>query len=103
MWAAATVDLALPPEVFWSLTLEEFTVLWQRHEAREAMRNYRAGIIASLLFNANRGPKQRPVTWREFFPDGRQQPRRLTPAEVVARMDAWKKAVDEGNHHGKLG
>lgn len=101
MWAAAAVDLALPPEVFWDLTMEEFTALWERHEARETLANYRAGLIASLLFNVHRGPKQRPVSWREFFPEGRQQPRRLTQAEVVARMDAWVKAVEES--HGKLG
>ncbi|GIU78803.1 MAG: hypothetical protein KatS3mg005_2041 [Bryobacteraceae bacterium] len=101
MWAAAAVDLSLPPGVFWDLTLEEFVALWERHEARETLANYRAGVIASLLFNVHRGPKQRPVSWREFFPDGRQAQRRLTPAEVVARMDAWKQAVEEG--HGKLG
>lgn len=103
MWAAATVDLSLPPTVFWSLTLEEFTVLWERHEARETLANYRAGVIASLLFNVNRGPKQRPVSWREFFPDGRQAQRRLTAGEVIARMDAWKQAVEEGQGNGKLG
>jgi hypothetical protein len=54
-WAVAVYDFGLPEEQFLDLTPAKFRALSKRHEHRNQLEDYRAGVIASLLFNIHRG------------------------------------------------
>jgi len=96
MWAAAVGQLRLRPDDCWSLTFEEFEALWSAYEAQQDLENYRAGIIASLLYNIHRGKNQKPLGWEDFFGGRRRsgkQKQGMTHQQMIAAMDAWAAAV----------
>jgi hypothetical protein len=96
MWAAAVAQLRLSPADFWDLTFEEFEALWKAYEAQQDLENYRAGIIAALLYNIHRGKNQKPLGWEDFFGGRRRsgkQKQGMTHQQMIAAMDAWAKAV----------
>jgi len=54
-WAVAIYDFKLTEEQFFDLTPAKFRALGKRHELRNQLEDYRAGVIASLLYNIHRG------------------------------------------------
>lgn len=54
-WAVAIYDFRLTEEQFLDLTPAKFRALSKRHEHHNQLEDYRAGVIASLLFNIHRG------------------------------------------------
>lgn len=54
-WAVAIYDFGLTEEQFLDLTPAKFRALGKRHELKNQLEDYRAGVIASLLYNINRG------------------------------------------------
>lgn len=55
--------------------------LWQRWDGDQRRQDYRAGMIASIIANVNRDPKQRPEPWspEDFMPQRYEAPKQLTP------------------------
>jgi hypothetical protein len=54
-WAVAVYDFGLTEEQFLDLTPAKFRALSKRHELKNQLEDYRAGVIASLLYNIHRG------------------------------------------------
>jgi hypothetical protein len=48
-------DFGLTEEQFLSLTPVKFRALSKRHEHKNQLQDYRAGVVASLLYNIYRG------------------------------------------------
>lgn len=62
--------MKLDNEFFWSLTPFEYSLLVDKYQDREAMKDYRAGVIAVILAESNRDKKKKknPYTVSDFFP-----------------------------------
>jgi hypothetical protein len=60
-----------------------------QYAAAERALDARAGVIASVMANANRGRQRRPITPADFFPSLKPSaPRVMTPAEMRAAVTA---------------
>lgn len=80
-------DLGLTSDQFWGLTLAQFGALIDRHVVRERQEDYRPGVLASVIWNANpfiKGKAKQP--WN-FFPSLKvveaETPRRESTAEQM--------------------
>lgn len=65
--------------------MAQLGALLRRRAEAERAADYRAGLLAALLFNANRGPNQRPKRPEDFFPSliERSSPRQMSGAEML--------------------
>jgi hypothetical protein len=55
------------------------------------MQTYRAGLIASVIANVNRGKNQKPFTPQDFMPKTERQHRREISAEVKSIFAGFSK------------
>lgn len=91
MTAFAVVELGLSDEAFRRLTFARFNALAQMQRHRERRSDARFGLLATLLYNANRGkdaPIRRP---EDFFPsllEMTQKRRRQSPKRLVTMFRA---------------
>jgi hypothetical protein len=100
MWTIAREDLRLSSREFWSLTHKEYDALLERHKHRERMKNYRAGVMASLYFNSHRTKGTKKMNPLDFFEGEQKQERSegIRPAEeIFAEMALWVNAVKSGS------
>lgn len=87
----ARVEFGISEDEFWELTLREFVTLADRYRERERRADYRAGIIASLIFNAHRTESADPMEPGDFFGWGRKKDEEgdiATLIEGIAAMNA---------------
>lgn len=61
------IDLGLSDDAFWGLTPRLLVLLSERKREAERRMDLRFGVVASLIYNANRG-KGRPMGPEDFFP-----------------------------------
>lgn len=61
------MELGIPPEEFWGLTLRHLDLLMERARERERRINYRFGLLASLLYNRDRPKGAQAIGPMEFF------------------------------------
>ena len=61
------VTLGLPVEDFWTSTPRRFDAYAKAHGRAEERRDYRSGLIASILVNTNRAKGKPPVNPMDFF------------------------------------
>lgn len=68
-------DLGLSTADLWDITLRDVYLLLDRWEQREARKDYRAGVIASITANVHRGKDSQALTPETFFPSLRADKR----------------------------
>lgn len=68
LWSTGRYDLRLSEKGFWRLTVRQFFAMWDRAEKAEQRADFRAGTIAAVIANANRGKDQAPFRSSDFFP-----------------------------------
>lgn len=78
--------MRLSDEVFWSLTLDLFLRLMDRHRDAERMQNYRIGTLAATMANFSFSPPKKALGWQAFFPDPKPA---QTEDEMLAAFDMW--------------
>jgi hypothetical protein len=98
------VTLGQPEERFWSSTPERIFRFAGQYQRSEARRDYRAGLLASILVNVNRDRKGggRPAKPADFFPT-LEASREMPQAEIRARFLTAARAA-QGAHrraHGR--
>jgi len=89
LWAAGVIDMGIPADLFWSLTMPLFVRLWDRHRAREKMLDRRAGTIAVAIYNVNRDTTKYPKAWdwTDVFTEHKPPPKPMTEDEMIKAMD----------------
>jgi len=93
-------DYRLTQEQFWSLTPYQFWAIGKRFEASIQRQDYRAGLVAAILWNSNKGkdqPTKQPYSW---FPSIAPDPRsvHMTGEAMLTHM----KNVAENNPNKKV-
>lgn len=95
LWSVGRVDLGLSEDEFWGLTPLEFDTLLKRNNLKLEREDFRAGIIASTIANANRDPKKKPDPWTaaDFMPTRNGKPRQKRQTwqeqlEIVKALNA---------------
>jgi len=92
MHAVARRDLGMTDAEFLASWPAQFWSLWAREAEREQRADYRAGVIAALIFNANRGGENPPppaAPW-DFMPSLaglKPRERRQSAGEQIAILD----------------
>ena len=86
-------DYGLTSEAFWNLTPAQFYSLSKSLEEDELQQDFRFGIVATLIANANRNPKKRskPFDWTDFFPRWKhliKAKAQLTPQELLKKWES---------------
>jgi len=76
--AAWCVQLRQPAPDFWGSTPKRVTTFFKQHERNEVRHDHRAGIVASVIANANRNKNQRPYKPHDFFPSLKPKERNAT-------------------------
>lgn len=66
-WSTAIFDFGLSEEVFWNLTPAQFWALSERKNENTRLADYRAGLIASILFNVNKSKTEPVKSAIDFF------------------------------------
>lgn len=100
MWAFGRLDLGLSDAEFWDSTIEEFTALANRHKERERMLNYRAGVIASMIYNVNRGKTQEALKPLELF-ESPAESIGMTNSQIMTECEAaYARACVARRQHG---
>lgn len=83
------VDLGLPPDYFWALTLREFEILLKRHRVER----YRLSAhVCAFLAEMHRDTNQRavPFTIEDFLP-GYEHPEESPDDGVTANALEWQR------------
>lgn len=83
LWAIARYDLGLSEQGFAALTPRQFVALQKRLVLKNQALDYRAGVIASIVANCNRGEDTEPFQPSDFFPNLRA----LEPKEQGDDLD----------------
>ena len=87
MWAIGRHDLGLGEAEFWALTLPQLGALMKCRKQSQDREDFRAGLVASILCNANRAKGTSPAHPWDFFPGLKpKRARRQTTAEALAVM-----------------
>jgi hypothetical protein len=74
------------------LTPRELSALLTAYEGKQRMENYRAGIIAAILYNQNRKRGATAMEPLDFF--GGKSKEVQTPAEIRSQLTAWAAVVN---------
>lgn len=72
---------------FWTLTPRELSIVFRAHARRQEDEDFRAALIASMLFNLmGRRKNRKPLPVRAFMPErGRKKERKVqTPEEQLS-------------------
>jgi hypothetical protein len=94
---AAGGDYIYNPELLLSMPAQTW-MAWEQFLEYEhvggAWDDWRAGMIASTIANANRDPKKRkkPFAPQDFIPKHTSPPRAATPQELAEKLRAIKRA-----------
>jgi flagellar basal body rod protein FlgB len=80
--------LQLDNEFFWSLTPYEFSKLVEYFKMNEKVKDYRAGIIATMIANANRDAKKKKTPYKpsDFFPSLLEKQKEEKSPEEMLRI-----------------
>lgn len=85
-----------------SRELSEWMAYYELEPWGEDRGDLRAGIVASVIANVNRDPKQRraPFEPQDFMPEfGSSEPEQPSPAELVAKFDAVLRTTGVADVH----
>jgi len=86
LYSTAVIDFKLSDAEFWKLTPAKFSALADRFDAENFRNDLRAGIVASVIANVNRGEKTKPFSPKDFMPCyGDEEPEK--PKQT--RADVW--------------
>jgi len=72
----------LSPREAWNLEWGEFAVLVEAHQEAERMADYRAGVVAAVVANANRGPETPMYKPGDFFASLEEEDEEMTSEET---------------------
>ena len=72
-------------EQFWCVTLPEFRAAWRGYQQREQQADYRAGVIAMSIMQAQGAKRQDGQAWTPalWFPSLRPPPGEEDPADMI--------------------
>jgi hypothetical protein len=102
----ARYDLGLSSEEFDDLSPKEFDALLERHKEHIKRDDYRAGLVAAMVLNAQRGKKDAKI-WQpgDFFPDLKvaEKPRGINVAHMRAQMSVFAASCQGWDQRGKRG
>lgn len=82
----------MSPSEFWRATPRQLMAAMNVKRAQQEREDYRAGIIASVVFNTNTGkdaPTRRP---EDYFPSLRRAPVEQTPEQMLAAFRGFAAA-----------
>jgi hypothetical protein len=94
--AFARFDIGLDFETFMSLSPFEFFCLRERWLTEQEQRDFRTGLVACILANANRGKRKKAFKIEDFLPN-----RRGDKGKKGKKEQHWQDQLDvvKGLHH----
>ena len=106
-WSVAVFDLGLTDKQFWKLTPAQFYALWERCLQSKQEADYRAGVVASMLYNIHRG-KHPALDPEDFFASLKQnkkkravRKREMSPEQMRQYMAAAFPLANRKKNNGQ--
>ena len=93
MWSVGVGHFGLTTEAFWMLTPREYMKLARRFHEKYRMEMTGSAIVASLIFNTNRGKHDAALTAEDFLPNWKSPQKAVTPDAVINKIEAIHKAL----------
>lgn len=100
MYATAVYDFGLSEAEFWKLTPAKFCALSDKFDAENFRCDLRAGIVASVIANVNRGEKTKPFSPKDFMPCYGEEPeeeKKQTAADAWALISVVRSLYEGGS------
>ena len=87
MWSIGVVHFGLTTEEFWQLTLREYMKLSRRFHEKHRMDMSGSAVVASLIYNTNRGKHDAALKAEDFLPHWKNPRKTMNPDEVVSKIE----------------
>jgi hypothetical protein len=81
LWSYAVYDLRITPELFWSISLQAYLALVDRHQVNLEHHELMHAQTTAILANQSRKPKSKPLAPKNFMPHYREPKEKLEPKE----------------------
>ena len=93
MWSVGVGHLGLTTEEFWRLTPREYMKLARRFHEKHRMEMTGSAIIASILYNTNKGKHDAALTADDFLPSWKNPQKSVTPDDIVSKIERIHNAL----------